>query len=73
MAAMFPGLMLAGSAVLQVESRRWRFACLGTMVLLWFSPLYIFFSYHNVLCLMCLPVVAYIGLIASVAGKKKTA
>jgi hypothetical protein len=70
MAAMFPGLMLAGCAVVQVGSWRWRFACLGTMALLWFSPLYMFLSYHNVLCLMCLPVVGYIGLIASVAGRK---
>jgi hypothetical protein len=70
MAAMFPGLMLAGSAMAQAGSWRWRFACLGTMALLWFSPLYMFLSYHNVLCLMCLPVVGYIGLIASVAGRK---
>ncbi|MGC2211305.1 MAG: glycosyltransferase family 87 protein [Candidatus Korobacteraceae bacterium] len=69
MAAMFPGLMLAGSAVAHVGSWRLRMACLGTMALLWFSPLYIFLSYHNVLCLMCLPVVTYIGLIAIIAGK----
>ncbi len=73
MAPMFPGLMLAGSAVVHLESRRWRVACLGTIVLLSFSPLYIFLSYHNMLCLMCLPLVAYIALIAMVAGRNKTA
>lgn len=71
MAPMFPGLMLAGSAVAHLESWRWRFACIGTMVLLSFSPLYIFLSYHNLLCLMCLPLVAYIALIALIAGRTR--
>jgi len=69
MAPMFPGLMLAGSAAMHLESRRWRVACLGTIVLLMFSPLYIFLSYHYLLCLMCLPLVAYIALTALMAGR----
>jgi len=60
MALIFPGLLLAANAAMKVESTGWRLACLGLVASLFCTPLYLYFFSHDMLCRMCLPLIALI-------------
>jgi hypothetical protein len=67
MAPLFPGLLLTANAIVNMESIRWKLACIGFIALLFFSPLYLYLYYHRMLCLMCLPLVSLIAVIPMIA------
>jgi glycosyl transferase family 87 len=69
MAPMFPGLLLAANAAVKSESFGWKFACLGLIAVLFFSPLYLFLYYRRLLCLMCVPLVSLIAVLCVIAAR----
>jgi hypothetical protein len=68
MALLFPGLLLAVNAAVKVKST-WRLACIALVGAMFFTPLYHSLFSNHVLCLMCVPLVALIFVIAMAARR----
>ena len=67
MAPLLPGLLLAANAAMKAESKGWRWACIGLVAALFFTPFYLYLFSRDMLCLMCVPLVALIFVIPMVA------
>jgi hypothetical protein len=67
MAPLFPGLLLAANAAMEADSKGWRLACIGLVAALFFTPFYVYLFSRDMLCLMCVPLVALIFVIPMVA------